>query len=74
MQAQKIITCTDHAGRLVDMPTFQPMQHVELILLFSDQGNSSPLHKRSPPEKLKGILLEKGDIFSSVPHEDWGIS
>jgi len=27
MQAQKIITCTDHAGRLVDMPTFQPMQH-----------------------------------------------
>lgn len=74
MQAQKIITCTDHAGRLVDMPTFQPMQHVELILLFSDQGNSSPLHKRSPPEKLKEILLEKGDIFSSVPHEDWGIS
>jgi hypothetical protein len=74
MQAQKIITCTDHAGRLVDIPTFQPMQHVELILLFSDQGNPSLPHKRRPPEKLKGKLLERGDIFSSAPHNDWGIT
>jgi hypothetical protein len=73
MQAQKIITCTDQAGRIVDMPTFQPMQNVELILLFSDQGNLPPPHTRRPPEKLKGLLFEKGDIFSSAPHEDWGI-
>jgi hypothetical protein len=74
MQAQKIITCTDKAGRLVDMPTFKPMQHVELILLFPDQGNAPPLQKRRPPEKLKGMLIEKGDIFSSATHDDWGIS
>jgi hypothetical protein len=74
MRAQKIITCTDQAGRLVDIPTFQPMQHVELILLFSDLRNPPSPHKRRPPEKLKGILLEKGDILSSAPHDDWGIS
>ena len=73
MQAQKIITRTDHAGRLVDIPAFQPMQQVELILLFSDPVNPLP-HKRRPPEKLKGMLTEKGDIFSSAPHADWGIS
>lgn len=74
MQAQKIITCTDQAGRIVDMPTFQPMQKVELILLFSDQENDQPIKIRRPPEKLKGLLIEKGDIFSSVPYEDWGIN
>ena len=58
MRAQKIITCTDQAGRIVDMPTFQPMQNVELILLFSDQGNLPPPHTRRPPEKLKGLLFE----------------
>ncbi len=71
MQAQKISTCTDQAGRIVDMPTFQPMQNVELIVLFSDQEN--PPQPRRPPEKLKGVLFEKGDIFSSAPHENWGI-
>ena len=66
MQAQKIITYTDKAGRLVDMPTFQPMQRVELILLFPDQGNPPPPQR--PSEKLKGILIENGDIFSSATH------
>lgn len=74
MQAQRVITCTDHAGRLVDMPTFKPMQHVELILLFSDPVDPPPPHKRRPPERLKGILIEKGDILSSAPHDDWGVS
>ena len=74
MQAKKIITRTDKAGRLVDMPTFQPMQRVELILLFPDQDNLPPRNRRKPPAKLKGILIEKGDIFSSATDEDWGIS
>lgn len=65
MQAQKIITRTDHAGRLVDIPAFQPMQQVELILLFSDPVNPLP-HKRRPPEKLKGMLTEKVIFF--LPH------
>lgn len=74
MQAQKITTCTDQAGRIVDMPTFQPMQKVEMILLFSDQENDQPTKTRRPPETLKGLLIEKGDIISSAPHEDWGIN
>ncbi len=74
MQAQKITTCTDKAGRLVNMPTFHPMQRVELILLFPDQDSPPTLKKRSPPEKLKGILREKGDNFSSATNDDWGMS
>jgi hypothetical protein len=70
----KYFTCTDQAGRIVDMPTFQPMQKVELILLFSDQENDQPAKTRRPPEKLKGLLLEKGEIISSVPHEGCGIN
>ncbi|WP_459935670.1 hypothetical protein [Desulfonatronum parangueonense] len=49
------------------------MQQVELIVLFPLQVDSLPVQKRRPPEKLKGVVLEKGDIFSSAPHEDWGI-
>ena len=74
MQAHKISTFTDKTGRLVNLPTFKPMQQVELIVLFPLQEDSLPVNKRRPPEKLKGVLLEKGDIFSSAPHEDWGIS
>ena len=74
MQAQKITTFTDHTGRIVNLPTFKPMQQVELIVLFPLRENLPPVQKRRPPEKLKGVLLEKGDIFSSAPHEDWGIS
>ncbi len=74
MQAQKITTCTDNSGRLVNLPIFKPMQQVELIVLFPLQEDLLPVKKRRPPEKLKGVLLEKGDIFSSAPHEDWGIS
>ncbi len=74
MQAQKITTCTDKYGRLVNLPTFKPMQDVELIVLFPVQKNSSSLQKRRPPETLKGMLIEKGDILSSASHDDWGIS
>ncbi len=74
MQAQKITTCTDKYGRLVNLPTFKPMQDVELIVLFPVQKNPSPLQKRRPPETLKGMLIEKGDILSSASHDDWGIS
>ncbi len=74
MHAQRITTSTDESGRLVDMPTLQPKQRVELILLFPDQENLPPLRKRSPPEQLKGMIIEKGDIFSSATKDDWGIS
>ncbi len=74
MQAKRITTYTDNAGRIVNLPTFKPMQQVELIVLFPLQENASPVQKRRPPEKLKGVLLEKGDILSSAPHDDWGIS
>ncbi|GAB6057101.1 hypothetical protein [Desulfonatronum parangueonense] len=74
MQAQKITTFTDKTGRLINLPTFKPMQQVELIVLFPLQEDSQPVKKRRPPEKLKGVMLEKGDIFSSTPCEDWGIS
>lgn len=73
MQAQKITTCTDKFGRLLNLPTFKPMQDVEIIVLFPVQKNTSPLQKRCPPEKLKAMLVEKGDILSSAPHADWGI-
>lgn len=74
MQAQKIMTFTDKTGRLINLPIFKPMQQVELILLFPLQENSPAVKKRRPPEKLRGVLLENGDIFSSAPHGDWGIS
>ena len=74
MKAQKITTFTDKTGRLIYLPTFKPMQKVELIVLFPLQENSPAVKKRRPPEKLKGVLLEKGDIFSSAPHSDLGIS
>lgn len=74
MQAQKITTFTDKTGRIINLPTFKPMQQVEIIVLFPRQETSPPFSKRRPPEKLKGVLLEKDDIFSSAPHSDWGIS
>ncbi len=74
MQAQRIITHTDNMGKLTDMPTFQPSRRVELILLYSDDTGSTTRKKRHPPRKLKGLIAEKGDIFSTSPESDWGIS
>jgi hypothetical protein len=74
MQAQRIITHTDNMGKLSDMPTFQPGRRVELILLYSDDIGSATCKKRHPPRKLKGVIAEKGDIFSTSPESDWGIS
>lgn len=74
MQAQKINTRTDKFGRIESLPTFKPFQDVELIVLFPVQDNAPGLQKRRPPEKLKGMLLEKDDILSSAPPDDWGVS
>lgn len=74
MQAQKINTRTDKSGRIESLPTFKPFQDVELIVLFPVQDNALGLQKRRPPEKLKGMLLEKDDILSSAPPDDWGVS
>jgi hypothetical protein len=74
MQAQKIVTYTDNNGRLADIPIFKPSQRVELILLYSGESHPSTLKKRHPPRKLKGAVKEIGDIFSSAPVSDWGIS
>ncbi len=74
MQAQKIVTYTDETGRVIDMPTFQPRQRIELILLYTEDSYPAAHKKRSPPPKIKGAITEKGDIFSSAPESDWGIS
>ncbi len=58
----------------MNLPTFKPMQEIELIILYSEKKHLSPLQKRRRPEKLKGMLVEKGDILSSASHDDWGIS
>ncbi len=73
MQAQRIVTYTDKTGRLVDMPIFQASKRVELILLYSEESPPATHLKRHPPRKLKGVVTEIGDIFSSVPESDWGI-
>jgi hypothetical protein len=74
MQAQKINTRTDQFGRIVSLPTFKPFQDVELIVLFPVKDDAPLFQKRRPPEKLKGMLLKKGNIMSSAPPDDWGIA
>jgi len=73
MHAKKITTTTDESGNLKNLPKLRPKQQVELILLFPEQEDLPQSSKREPPEELKGLIVEKGDIFSSASEGDWGI-
>ncbi len=73
MQAQRIITQVDSTGHLMSIPLLPPGQTVELIMLIHDQA-ALPLPCRKAPIALKGKLREIGDVFSTAPSEDWGLS
>ena len=73
MQAQRIVTHADSTGHLTQLPLLPPGQAVEVIMLLLDRD--TPLeYLRKAPERLKGKLREVGDIMSSAPLQDWGIS
>lgn len=76
MRAKKIITCTDHAGRLMDMPVFQPMQHVELILLFPNEMIKQI--EQAEPVAISAIscfevtwLYDHKRILLDIPIQEW---
>jgi hypothetical protein len=73
MQAQRIITQVDSTGHLMSLPLLPPGKTVEVIMLFhAEKAPSMP--SRKAPSSLYGKIREIGDIFSTAPPQDWGLS
>lgn len=72
MQAQRIVTQVDATGHLTGLPLLPPGQSVEVIMLLLD--NQPSPKRRKAPTHLKGKMREIGDIFTSAPAQDWGVS
>ena len=73
MQAQRIITQVDSTGHLISLPLLPPGKTVEVIMLIhAEKAPSIP--SRKAPRSLYGKIREKGDVFSTASHQDWGLS
>jgi hypothetical protein len=73
MQAQRIITQVDSTGHLTSLPLLPPGKTVEVIMLFLGEKTPS-IPSRKAPRSLYGKIRELGDVFSSAPPHDWGLS
>jgi len=69
MLAEKIVAYTDAQGHLTGLPTLQPNEKVEVILLRQDVPTTA--RSRNPPENLRGsVLVAKGVDLTAPLYSD----
>jgi hypothetical protein len=75
MQVQRLIEIIKSPHLVIDLPESFVNHRVEILILTLDDSppvNSS--RKRKPPPQFAGRVKELGDVMSSVPSTDWGIT
>jgi hypothetical protein len=75
MQVQRLIETVTSSRLVIDLPVSFVNHRVEvLVLTLDDPQPGSTVRKRKPPPQFAGRVRELGDVMSSVPPTDWGIS
>lgn len=75
MQVQRLIETVTSPRLVIDLPGSFVNHRVEILVLTLD--DPQPVHsgkKRTPPPQFAGRVKELGDVMSSVPLADWGIT
>ncbi len=74
MQIQRILQTVDTQSLVIQVPESFVNRQVEILVITLDESDHlQPQSRRVPPRQLAGRVIEKGDVISSVPAEDWGI-
>jgi hypothetical protein len=75
MQVQRLIETVTSPRLVIDLPASFVNHRVEILVLTLDDSQSvSSGKKRTPPPQFAGRVRELGDVMSSVPPSDWGIT
>ncbi len=75
MQVQRIIETVTSSHLVIDLPESFINHRVEiLVLTLDDPQITAPPKRRIPPPQFAGKVRELGDVMSSVPLSDWGIT
>ncbi len=75
MQVQRLIETVTAPRLVIDLPGSFVNHRVEILVLTLDESEFVQLHKkRVPPPQFAGKVRELGDVMSSVPPADWGIT
>lgn len=74
MFAKKIITETDHSGKVKNMPPLPPNKWFEIIVLDLDETKTNgQINKRAPHPDLKGKVQILGDVVNTIPKNMWDL-
>lgn len=75
MQVQRLIEMVTSPRLVIDLPPSFVNHQVEILVLTLDDSQSvNSGKKRTPPPQFAGRVRELGDVMSSVPAADWGIT
>jgi hypothetical protein len=72
MIAERLVLHADQQGHLTGLPTLQPLEEVEVIILRKE--GPMPRRRRQPSPELawRGAYLSGDDLEPAIPLEDWG--
>ena len=73
MQAQHIILETDQLGNIKNIPKFLPNKKMEGIFFVLDDADTLKSSPQMPHPDLAGQVQILGNIFESLPEQDWEI-
>ena len=75
MQVQRLIEMVTSPRLVIDLPSSFVNHRVEILVVTLDESEPAQLRKkRTPPPQFVGKVRELGDVMSSVPPADWGIT
>ena len=75
MQVQRLIETVTSPRLVIDLPASFVNHRVEILVLTLDEPQPVKSgRKRTPPPQFAGRVRELGDVMSSVPPSDWGIT
>jgi len=75
MQVQRLIETVTSPRLVIDLPSSFVNHRVEILVVTVDEPAPVQLRKkRTPPPQFVGRVRELGDVMSSVPPADWGIT
>ncbi|QHU99985.1 hypothetical protein NON20_08595 [Synechocystis sp. B12] len=73
MQSQHIILETDELGNIKNPPKLPPNKRIESIFLVVEDINKLDSLVNQPHPDLVGQVQIVGNVFDSVPEQDWEI-
>jgi hypothetical protein len=72
MIAERLVLHADQQGHLIGLPTLQPLEEVEVIILRKEVPLPQRRHQPSPELAGRGAHLLGDDIEPAISLEDWG--